>query len=428
MRRQVWLLIWRRNQTIQRRSNHSLNTLKFIADNLRWLAGGLLLTVFSSFGQTFFIALFGGEIREAFSLTHGDFGGIYMLGTLASAVTLVWLGRVVDHYSVSAVSLVVCCALAIACLMMSVVSSVWMLVLVIFGLRLFGQGMMSHIAMVAMGRWYSAERGRAVSITSMGHQIGVGVLPLLMVGLVGWIGWRASWVVAAASLLFVALPAVYLLMKTERIPRGQPVAIITAEKIHHWTRREVIADPVFWIMLTVVMAPSFIGTSVFFHQTHIAEIKNWSRELFAASIALMSVTTIVFTLIAGILIDRFTARQFMAVFLLPLGIGCLILGVWSAPLAIMAFMILHGVAGGVSNAVFGAIWPEVYGTQHLGEVRALVMAAMVIASAFGPGVTGWLIDAGVGFEFQLVVMGAYCVLSAISMIPVMRVLGRRAQA
>jgi len=405
-----------------------LNTLKFVAGNLRWLGGGLLLTVFSSFGQTFFIALFGSEIRDAFSLSHGDFGGIYMLGTLASAVTLVWLGRVVDHYSVSAVSLAVCCALAMACLMMSAVSSVWMLVLVIYGLRLFGQGMMSHIAMVAMGRWYSAERGRAVSITSMGHQIGVGVLPLIMVGLTGLIGWRASWVVAAASLVFVALPSVYWLMKTERIPRGQLVSVASSDSIHQWTRREVLMDPLFWIMLTTVMAPSFIGTSVFFHQAHIADIKMWSRELFAASIALMSVTTIVFTLIAGILIDRFTAKLFMAVFLLPLGIGCLVLGVWSIPFAIMAFMFLHGVAGGVSNAVFGAIWPEVYGTKHLGEVRSLVMAAMVIASAFGPGVTGWLIDVGIGIEAQLIVMGGYCVLSALAMIPVVRRLSRRASA
>jgi hypothetical protein len=47
---------------------------------MRWLLGGLLLTIFSSFGQTYFIALFGLEIRETFALSHGDFGGIYMIG------------------------------------------------------------------------------------------------------------------------------------------------------------------------------------------------------------------------------------------------------------------------------------------------------------------------------------------------------------
>jgi len=41
-----------------------------------------------------------------------------------------------------------------------------MLVIAIYLLRLAGQGMMSHTAMTAMGRWFVAERGRAVAVTS----------------------------------------------------------------------------------------------------------------------------------------------------------------------------------------------------------------------------------------------------------------------
>ena len=402
-----------------------INTLTFIQTNARWLLGGLVLTIFSSFGQTYFIALFGSEIRESFSLSHGDFGTIYMVGTLASAVTLVWLGRVVDHYSVSHVAFWVCIALSLACLAMSMVSSVWMLVLVIFALRLFGQGMMSHIAMVAMGRWYSAERGRAVSITSMGFQIGSGILPVTMVSLLALIGWRASWVLAAALMIFVALPATYLLMKKERIPRGQIPESETVENVRQWTHNEVLKDPLFWIMLTGILAPAFIGTSVFFHQTHISEIKGWSRELIAGSIAVAAITTIVFSLISGAMVDRFSARALLPSFLIPLGIGNFLLGWMNAPLAIILYMVLHGISNGISNSLFGAIWPEVYGTRHLGAVRSLVMAAMVVASALGPGATGWLIDMDIGFEFQLMCMGVYCILTAVIMVPISRSLIQR---
>lgn len=402
-----------------------MNTFQFIRANVRWLLGGLLLTIFSSFGQTYFIALFGSEIRQTFALSHGDFGGIYMIGTLASAATLVWLGRVVDFYPVSTVAFWVCVALSLACLSMSLVSSAWMLVAVIFALRLFGQGMMSHIAMVAMGRWYSAERGRAVSITSMGFQIGSGVLPLIMVSLIGLIGWRASWVLAAALMIFVALPAIYLLMQKERIPRGQLPAAEASAAIKQWTHAQVLADPLFWVMITGVLAPAFIGTSVFFHQTHISEIKGWSRELIAGSIALAAITTIVFGLLSGWLIDRFSARQLLPTFLLPLGIANMLLGWMDSAAAIVIYMLLHGVSNGISNSLFGALWPEVYGTRHLGAVRSLIMAAMVIASALGPGATGWLIDAGVGFERQLVWMGVYCLVTAGSMQMVASALLRR---
>ncbi len=345
-----------------------------------------------------------------------------MMGTLASAVTLVWLGRVVDHYAVSHVAFWVCIALSLACLAMSMVSSVWMLVLVIYALRLFGQGMMSHIAMVAMGRWYSAERGRAVSITSMGFQIGSGVLPFAMVSLLALIGWRASWVLAAALMVFVALPATYLLMRKERIPRGQLAEKEIADHTRQWTHSEVLADPIFWIMLTGILAPSFIGTAVFFHQTHISEIKAWSRELIAGSIAIAAITTIVFSLVSGALVDRFSARALLPIFLIPLGIGNFLLGWMDAPTAIIIYMVLHGISNGISNSLFGAIWPECYGTQHLGAVRSVVMAAMVVASALGPGATGWMIDLGIGFEFQLMCMGVYCLLTAALMVPVSRAL------
>lgn len=405
--------------------NIIVNTFQFIRTNLRWLLGGLLLTIFSSFGQTYFIALFGLEIRDTFALSHGEFGGIYMIGTIASAATLVWLGRVVDHFSVSTVAFWVCASLSLACLSMSLVSSVWMLVFVIFALRLFGQGMMSHIAMVAMGRWYATERGRAVSITSMGFQIGSGVLPLAVVGLIGLIGWRASWVLAAALIIFVALPAIYLLMKKERIPRGQLPDSVVAAGQKQWTHSQVLADPLFWVMITGVLAPAFIGTAVFFHQVHIGEIKEWPRELIAGSIGLAAVTTIVFGLLSGWLIDRFSARQMLPTFLLPLGVGNILLGWMDSPIAILIYMFLHGVSNGISNSLFGALWPEVYGALHLGAVRSLIMAAMVIASALGPGATGWLIDAGVGFDWQLIWMGIYCLVIAAVMALVSRALRSR---
>lgn len=402
-----------------------LNTLAFIRSNARWLLGGLILTIFSSFGQTYFIALFSSEIRETFSLSHGDFGGIYMIGTLASAVTLVWLGRVVDHYSVSHVAFWVCIALSLACLAMSLVSSVWMLVLVIFALRLFGQGMMSHIAMVAMGRWYSAERGRAVSITSMGFQIGSGVLPFAVVSLLALVGWRTSWVLAAGLMIFVALPATYLLMKKERKPRGQIPESDMPDTVRQWTHSDVLADPVFWILLTGIVAPSFIGTSVFFHQIHISELKGWTRELIAGSLAVAAVTTVIFSLLSGLLVDRFSARALLPSFLIPLGVGNFLLGWMDVPVAIIIYMMLHGISNGISNSLFGAIWPEVYGTRHLGAVRSLVMAAMVVSSALGPGITGWLIDLGIGFEYQLMGMGVYCLVTAALMLRVSRVLLQR---
>lgn len=386
--------------------------------------GGLCLTIFSSFGQTFFISLFSAEIRSEFDLSHGDFGGIYMLGTLASAVTLIFLGKVVDFYTVKWIGVMVCLLLAAACTIMSFSNSVATLLLAIFCLRLFGQGMMTHVAMTAMGRWYSAERGRAVSIATVGHQIGEGTLPLIAVLIVSAVGWRQSWLISAGSLLLIAIPLLLVLMQQERTPRGRVQSIDTLG-IRQWTRLEVLQDKCFWLVIAGVLAPAFIGTAFFFHQVHLAEVKQWPLTLIASGFTLLAITTFTFALIAGWLIDKYSARQLLGVPLIPLALACWLLGTFDATLTLFAYMLTLGVSYGFSSSIFGALWPEIYGVRHLGAIRSMIMAMMVFSSALGPGVTGWFIDRGVAFEYQLWVMAMYCVIGAVAMWHVSNVLQQR---
>ena len=132
--------------------------VNFLRENARWIVGGFLLTFFSSFGQTFFISLSAGDIRAENGLSHGQFGGLYMIATLASALTLPQLGKVVDRVPIAVVAAFTIPALMIAAISMSFASNVIWLGVTIYALRLFGQGMMTHISMTAMGRWFSAQR------------------------------------------------------------------------------------------------------------------------------------------------------------------------------------------------------------------------------------------------------------------------------
>jgi len=148
-----------------------MNDISFLRNNARWLFGGFLLAFFSSFGQTFFISLSGGAIREEYGLSNGDWGLLYMVATLGSALTLPFLGRIVDHITVAKTILIITPALALAVFAMGLSQSIILLVVILYCLRLFGQGMMTHTSMTAMGRWYSANRGRAVSIAVIGHYV-----------------------------------------------------------------------------------------------------------------------------------------------------------------------------------------------------------------------------------------------------------------
>jgi sugar phosphate permease len=381
--------------------------LAFLRDNARWLAGGFLLTFFSTVGQTSFISLSAGSIRGEYSLSHGEFGTAYMIATLASALTLPRLGQVVDRHSVRKVTLFVVPMLAVAALLMAVASHYLLLLFTIYLLRLFGQGMMVHTAYTAIARWFSAQRGRALASAILGHNAGDALFPICFVSIAGGIGWRNGWLVAAGALALVAMPAIAALVAMPRAPRSTdpPPRIVDARD---WTRGEVVRDPVFYLAMLGVMAPGFIVTTIFFHQVYLVELRGWSMEAFAASFILSAVVNTAFTLLSGQLIDRFSGVALLPFVLLPLGVACLVLGGMEAQWAAFAFMALLGLSNGLSTTLFGAVWPEIYGLRHLGTIRALVVSASVLASAAGPGLTGFLIDQGVSYPAQILAMGAYC--------------------
>ena len=154
-----------------------LNYFAFVIENRRFLAFGLSLAFFASFGQTYFVALFGAEIRATFSLSHGEFGGVYSAATLASAASLVWLGRLIDVVDLRLYSALACAGLALACLLMAGMTSTVVLFVAIYGLRLTGQGIMSHASVTSMARYFDSGRGKALSIALARPFVGQRGLP-----------------------------------------------------------------------------------------------------------------------------------------------------------------------------------------------------------------------------------------------------------
>ena len=149
----------------------------FLIENRRWLGTGLLLAFASSFGQTWFISLFAGEIRAEYGLSDGQWGALYTVATLSSAALLLSRGSLADTMALSRLAPLVALVFAGAAAAMALGSAVWQLGIAVFLLRFCGQGMFSHIAITAMGRWFVAARGRAVAISGLGYSAAGGWWP-----------------------------------------------------------------------------------------------------------------------------------------------------------------------------------------------------------------------------------------------------------
>ncbi|MEO0883262.1 MAG: MFS transporter [Pseudomonadota bacterium] len=382
--------------------------IAFLRDNARWIAGGFMLTFFSSFGQTFFIGLSGEELREKFHLTDGEFGLIYMVATLASALSLPWLGRTLDMMPGWKVARFVIPLLAGACLLVPWAPNIILLILALYLMRLLGQGMMTHTALTEIGRWFAANRGRATSLVVPGHQAGEAALPIVFTLIAASFGWQYAWFGAAAVLVLIAWPSITMLWRVERMPQTVADQSTEARTARDWTRADVVRDPIFYATLVGVLAPPFIGTTIFFHQDYFIELRGYNPLAFASAFPLMAATTVTFALICGQMVDRFGALKLLPFFLLPLAAASAVAGVLDAVSGIYIFMFLLGVSYGFTSTLLGALWPEIYGLKHLGSIRAIIVAAMVFSTALGPGLTGALIDAGIELPGQLIAMSVWC--------------------
>lgn len=98
-----------------------MKTVDFLRENARWLAAGVLLTWSSAFGQTYFIALSAGHLRETFGLSHGGWGLLYTIGTLCSAAVLINVGHLADSLRIRTLAGFVIAGFAAMCLAMAAV-------------------------------------------------------------------------------------------------------------------------------------------------------------------------------------------------------------------------------------------------------------------------------------------------------------------
>jgi MFS family permease len=391
-------------------------------DNARWLAGAFVCMLASSFGQTFFISLSSGDLRRELSLGHGEFGWVYTAATLGSALLLPYAGKLIDQVHLSRYAALVVAGLAGSMALLGAATNLPTLFVALLGLRLTGQGLLGHTAMTAIGRWFTLERGRAASTAALGIQLGEGLLPFSFVALATAVGWRQTWWLGAGACALLVLPLVTWLVHAPRVPPESETH--HREPTRSWTRADVLRDPLFYTLMLGILAGPVIGTTVFFHQVHLTDVRGWPLGHFAAGTPLLALTAMGSTVVAGFLIDRFGAMRLVPTASACLALAVLALGLVDSPRVIPVFMAGVGAAFGLSAAISGTLWPELYGTPHLGAIRSAVTALVVLSTAIGPGVSGMLIDQGVPLPDMIAALGLY----ALAMVPAMAVVARWARA
>ena len=381
----------------------------FISLNFKVILFGFIFTFFSSFGQSYFLGLFNSSIRDALSISHGQFGSIYASATLLSSFLLIWIGKKIDDVNVIKFAFFVVIFLSISSFFFSKINSVVYLFIAIFLMRLFGQGLMSHTASTTVSRFFDRSRGKALSTAWLGLSSAEFLLPILVVYLLTFLNWRDLWVYISFGII-IFLPLVsFFLVKNLRIDSREKYEDlkIKEKEIKQWRRSEVLKDYKFYIVCGNLLAMPWIFTGFAVFQSFILNSKNWGPYIIAQSFMAYSILSVITLSLAGFLIDKYSSRKLLIFMNIPIFFAVIVLIFFQSPISSFIFLGLMGMTNGFANVLGSATWAELYGVKYIGGIKAMTSALMVFSTAFGTAMFGFLIDKGFTIEEIASVSGFY---------------------
>ncbi|MCA9878145.1 MAG: MFS transporter, partial [Thermomicrobiales bacterium] len=295
----------------------------------RWpprFSGGIMLAMaglaifMSGPGQTYGVSAFVDPMLLELGESRSLFSTAYAIGTLASALTLLVVGRQIDRLGCRLVLTLAAIAFGGSLLFMSSVSGVLTLVIGFSLLRASGQGVLTLAARTLVPHWFVRRRGRAFSIIGLAATLSLAVIPIANELLIRNLGWREAWRVNGVVMLLVLAPLLWFFVRDKPEHLGQhPDGVPpdpselrqTLEEYGH-TLRQAMRTPAFWALIGAGLAPPLVFTGLSFNQVAILTDRGLPATLAATTFTVESLVGLPITLAAGALADRFPLRFTLA--------------------------------------------------------------------------------------------------------------------
>jgi MFS family permease len=382
----------------------------FLRGNFKKVSFGWLLTFLSSFGQTFLISLYVPEIVKAFAITEGTFGAVYAACTVAASVIMLSVGHTVDHKPVKKVTAFTVLSLGLSSILLGLSYHIAVLFVALIGLRLCGQGLMSHISMTIISKYFDKNRGKALSISSLGYSMGEAIFPIIITSIIAFFDWRIAAIVSGVALLLYLVRLKF----TNLIDFDKQLS--TEGKPSTWSLlkdyKAVVFDKRFGIMMPASFILSFTNTAIFFYQYVFVEDKGWSPQLYATFFTVYAISRFLFSLLGGTWVDKFSAKKMFRVYLIPMTLGLIPFALMDSIIGALLFLITAGITTGMAGTVKTSLIAEIYGTEKMGAIRSVFTMFMVISTALGPLLVGFMIDGD--FDFSTIILLLFAAMLLIS--------------
>jgi MFS family permease len=353
--------------------------------NARVISAGAAAYVLTAPGQTAAVSVFIDPIIAELGVTRSAISTAYLIGTLVGAAALPFVGRAMDRHGARPVLLAVGAVFGAVLVGLAAVSEIVGLTAGFVGIRFAGQGALTLVATTLVAYHVQRRLGAAIGIVTAVGSAGISLVPIALEALIAESGFRTAWLAEGIAVWVLIVPIALL-----GVPRRAPVPERAeadgagAERRSGPGRSVVLRTPMFWVLAGGIGVLALIGTALTFHQVDVLGERGLTSAEAAATFLPQTVAGLACTLLIGMLLDRVSPRPVMVGSMVLL-VAALVAGGSIGPgWGAVAYGVALGAAGNSFRTVEAAALPRYFGTGSIGEVRGIVHAVAVAASAVGP--------------------------------------------
>ena len=327
--------------------------------------------------------------------------------------------------------------LGITFALMSVMDHLWQFYALQLVARSMNTGVVAVATAVIIPNWFVINRGRALSLSSLGFPIGAAVMPLYVQFLISLGSWRtAAFGVGIVILVVSMLPsALFIRRRPEDLglsPDGGPIDLRKPTPTAHrhtpmrsdvsLTLAEAARQPAFYLLTIAGSFWWFGRAGLVLHLFLYLTDGGLSDGIGVSVLVVHSAAGAGGTLLAGFLRDRYDVRYVLAVDFGLNSLAVLLLLVVGPAWLALGFGLFYGIVQGVSVPSQRLIFADYFGRRHLGSIEGIVRATQNVSQAAGPLAAAFAYDAAQSYQT------IFLVFVATNLIAAMLVLAARAPA
>ena len=301
-----------------------------------------------------------------------------------------------------------------------------------------GVGISPLVVNAMLSKWFVRQRGRAISIASMGLSAGAVVLAPAVAYVIEQYGWRAAWAVQGGVLLVVlVIPAIIIIRRQPEdiglLPDGDTAITPNAMTSHSanpprsaqaedpWTRGEALRTRELWLLIGIFGIGGLPASAIVLHLISFLQDVGFSVAVAVFIVGFENAFALISKPIWGYYLDKFDPRHLVA-----LGWGFKLIPLFAMPIigsdyglwGMLPLAALYGTGVGSGQTGQEVIWAHYFGRRHIGAVRSIAVPFSIIFSAGGTWFAGAAWDATGSYMFSFML---FAVLSLIAMIGIVLV-------